>query len=141
MLLHRLAFILLLLTPTAFAAGVGGQLKATVDSYPFHLGEPVPDLTPYLSFELSQKHRLNRAWRTQWRLLAFGNLAADGPPEKFYADLPEAFVEFKKSDFKFLAGSYPMPLISNLLSLISNLLSLISYLLSPISFSILKSPP
>ncbi len=102
---YQLAFILLLFASPAFAAGVGGQLKATVDSYPYHLGEPAPDLTPYLSFELNQKYRLSRMWRTQWRLLALGNLAANGPPEKFYADLPEAFIEFKKSDFKFRAGS------------------------------------
>jgi hypothetical protein len=96
---------LILIHPPAQAAGISGQLKTTADSYPERVGPPTEDLIPYVSFELAAKHRLTRRLRFQWRLTALSNLTADGPPEKFYADLPEGYLEYKRSDFKFRLGT------------------------------------
>ena len=104
MLQLGILLIALFSTSLSQASELSGQLKTTVDSYPYHLGKVTEDLTPYLSFDLGQKHRLSRTWRTQWRVLALGNLAADGPPENLYADLPEAFVEWKQPDVRVRLG-------------------------------------
>lgn len=92
------------LSQIAWGAGVVGQLKATVDDYPYHLGPPTEDLIPYVSFDLSQKVKFNRSLRAQWKVYGLTNTSAKSPPENFYGDIPEALIEIKALDSKFRLG-------------------------------------
>lgn len=92
------------LIPSAHARP-SGDIKTTVDSYPAHLKGPTEDLVPYLSIELGDKYRLSRKFRAQWKVLAMSGFTADGPPENFYGDIPEGFLEYRpKNDLKFRVG-------------------------------------
>lgn len=82
----------------ARAASFDGSLRSTTDIYQYHLGETTDDVVPYLQANLNGKHKFTKTWRTQWRLMALGNLESKGSPENFYADIPEAFIE-KKFNF------------------------------------------
>ncbi len=77
------------------AAGVAGQLKVSADDYPYTLDEPTQDLIPYLSLELTQKQKFNKAWRAQWKLYGLSNPSSKYAPENFYGDVQEAFIEAK----------------------------------------------
>jgi hypothetical protein len=88
----------------ARAASFSGQIKSTTDAYPESLGSKTDDVIPYLSADLSGKHKFTRSTRLQWRLLGMSNLVAEGAPEKFYGDVPEAFIEKKLKKWKFRAG-------------------------------------
>jgi len=95
---------LFLFTCFAGADGFTGQLKSTTDDYPYHLGPPTQDLIPYLSLELSDKYKFRKSLRAQWKLFALSNTSSKSPPENFYGDIHEAFVEYRASDTKFRAG-------------------------------------
>jgi hypothetical protein len=82
-----------------------GNLKSSSDYYPYTLGEPTDDLVPYLTLDLSGKHKFSKKFRFQWKAVALSNLESDSSPENFYADLPEAFFEWKASgEFRLRAG-------------------------------------
>lgn len=97
-------FALFFLPGVALAAGVSGQLKSTTDYYQTRIGKPASDLTPYLNAEVGGKHRLQKSLRAQWKLSALANFTSKYPPENFYGDIPEAFVEYKGGDAKFRLG-------------------------------------
>ncbi len=83
---------------------VSGQLKSSADYYFSSIGEPTDDLIPYLSLEVSQKHRISKRWRWQWRALALSNPESPHSPEKLYLDAPEAFMQFKSADLTLRGG-------------------------------------
>lgn len=69
------------------------------------------NLLPRLEATLQDKIKFKSSWRAQWKIFASGNFVADGETrtspgrsEKFYLDLPEAFVERKRGEQKFRAG-------------------------------------
>jgi len=105
----KIAHLLIYGSICAFASAAwgrpNGQLKATVDSYPTHLGESTEDLVPYVNTEIGDKYRLGRRWRAQWRLFALSNTTAKGAPENLYGDLPEGLIEYRAgSRLKLRAG-------------------------------------
>ena len=100
-----LIFLLLLFMPSAWAdSGFTGHLQSTTDDYPYHLGPPTQDLIPYLTLELSDKHKLTKALRFQWKIYALTNLSTTSPPENLYGDIPEGFFEYKSGSTKFRLG-------------------------------------
>jgi hypothetical protein len=77
------------------ADSFAGQLKASVDDFPYHLGPPTQDLTPYVTAELSDKYKFSKKFRFQWKAYALTNTSTHYSPENFYGDIPEAFFEYK----------------------------------------------
>lgn len=94
--------ILTLWTSQAFAWG--GNLKSITDYYPDDLGEPTKPIAPYLQVEASDKHRLIKRWRFQWRVFGLTNPESQHSPEKLYGDVPEAFFEWRKRSTKIRLG-------------------------------------
>lgn len=86
------------------AANITGQLKSTTDDYPTHFGPPTEDLVPYLTFELSGKHKFRNSLRAQWKIFALTNTSSKYSPEKLYGDVPEGYLEYKVGESKFRAG-------------------------------------
>lgn len=80
---------------TAASAIVSGTLKSSTDYYPDDLGEPTDPLTPYLLLDFNAKTKINKKLRFQGRLFSVSNPESKGPPENFYLDVPEAFLEHK----------------------------------------------
>ncbi|MBX3021269.1 MAG: hypothetical protein KF799_06275 [Bdellovibrionales bacterium] len=89
----------------AQASSFTGLLRSSNDYYPYHLGgEPTADLVPYVSTELSFKTKLNQTAHFSLKLFALANPESKSAPEKLYADLPEALLEWKIGDFKLRGG-------------------------------------
>ena len=93
-------------------ASIGGSLKSSTDFFQQKQGEPTEDLIPYGEIQLNGKHKFTKKWRWQWKLTAVGQFEASDNGntekmpfnEKLFADLPEAFLEFKTGNQKFRAG-------------------------------------
>src|ERR1035437_5469798 len=90
--------------PVCLASSFAGQLKSTTDDYPYQLGPPTQTLIPYVSLELSNKYRIRRSVRAQWKVFAITNTSTKYSPENFYGDVPEAFIELKSGDGKLRLG-------------------------------------
>jgi hypothetical protein len=97
-------FSLLLFLHCPLSGAFSGVLKSTTDHYPSHLGKTTGDTIPYLSVEMSDKYRFTKNWRFQWKAFALTNTVSKYSPEKFYGDLPEAFIEFKSGDSRIRTG-------------------------------------
>jgi len=89
-------------TATALPSGF---LRSSTDYFPHDLGEPTSTLLPYLQVEVSDKQRLSREWRWQYKVMALGNLESDHKPEQIFADLPEGFLEMKRGAWRVRAGA------------------------------------
>lgn len=97
-------FFILSFGPSAYAS-YSGTLKSSTDIYPAHLGEPTDDVVPYLILDANGKNKISKKLRFQWHLYGLSNPESDYAPEKLYADLPEANLEWKaSSSLRFRAG-------------------------------------
>lgn len=94
---------LILISPSGVAS-VKGQLKSTTDYFTDPVDERVDRLIPYLSVEMEQKLKHSSHWRTQWKVFGFSNMEAEGSPEQAYFDVPEAYIQYRKSKFETEVG-------------------------------------
>lgn len=95
------------------AAAISGNLRTTVDYYSHDYGEPTSTLSPYISAEFANKHKLTKRWRARWRLYGLANPnnlhePSTGEkkyePETLYGDIPEGNLEYRYRDFKYRMG-------------------------------------
>lgn len=102
MIRRSLVFLIFLcFTPQAFA--ISGHLRSSTDFYQKKLGPPTDETVPWGQLELTDKQKLSKRWRFQWKLFALGNFEAGKPGEneeklaneQSYVDVQEAFIEFK----------------------------------------------
>jgi hypothetical protein len=92
------------LSSLAWAGEFSGQLKSSTDDYPDNLGPGTSMVVPYVTLEMSQKYKLRRSLRFQWKVFALTNLSSKSQPENYYGDVPEAFFEYKKGVSKTKIG-------------------------------------
>lgn len=99
-----LCVFLALAAPLASAGPINGQLKSTTDDYPYNLGPPTSDLIPYVSLQFEQKVKFSHTLHLQWKAFALTNTASKYPPENFYGDIPELYLEKKWGESKWRIG-------------------------------------
>ncbi len=104
--LRKPLLVLLCIVAAAGAqASPTGQIKSSTDVYPMRVSKATDDVVPYLNLEIADKYKLSKRLRLQFKGIAWVNPEAKGTPENHYADLPEAFAEWKAtSDFKLRLG-------------------------------------
>jgi len=95
---------LLLFSSFAFGGEFSGKLTSSTDDYPYNLGPGTSTLVPYVTLEMSQKYKLRKSLRFQWKVYALANTASRYQPENYYGDVPEAFFEYKKGETKTKIG-------------------------------------
>lgn len=68
------------------------------------MGEPTDTVVPYLNLDLNGKEKLSKKWRVQWQAAILSNPESPTSPEKLFADIKEAFVQYKESPLELRAG-------------------------------------
>jgi hypothetical protein len=81
-----------------------GSLQSNTQFFPSDLKAPTQTLIPRISLELEETQKLTKSWKYSFKGYGESNLATEGQPEKYFADLSEAFVEWKKPSLKARLG-------------------------------------
>lgn len=101
--LYMLGIFSLLLSNPSF--GLSGKLESLTEYFPTNLRGPTSMVTPRLGLELDQDGKMNRHFRYSFKGTFQSNLASKYQPENYFADLYEAYVEWKPTrKFKTLIG-------------------------------------
>lgn len=97
------AFFFLVLTPPSFA--LSGKLESLTEYFPTQIGGPTNNAVPRLGLELDQDQKINKRFRYSFKGTFQSNLVSKYQPENYFADLYEAYVEYKPNrTFKTLIG-------------------------------------
>lgn len=99
----RVLIFSLFLSQSAFA--FSGKLESLTEYFPTDLGGPTNTVTPRLGIELDQDGKMNKQFRYSFKGTFQSNLASKYQPENYFADLYEAYVEYKPNrKFKTIIG-------------------------------------
>jgi hypothetical protein len=87
------------------ALALSGKLESLTEYFPKDLGAPTNTVTPRLGIELDQDGKINKQYRYSFKGTFQSNLASKYQPENYFADLYEAYVEYKPTrKFKTIIG-------------------------------------
>lgn len=88
----------------AGAASVQGQLRSQTDYFPIDLGSPTDLIVPRVGIELDAEQKMTKSFRYSFKGTFDSNLVSKYQPEQYFGDLKEAYLELKKSVFKYRLG-------------------------------------
>jgi|GEM_PF-6828234 len=87
------------------ALALSGKLESLTEYFPKDLGASTNTVTPRLGIELDQDGKINKQYRYSFKGTFQSNLVSKYQPENYFADLYEAYVEYKPTrKFKTIIG-------------------------------------